>query len=167
MATRSNRIEILQARSVDEVLKARGMFEEYAASLGIDLGFQGFAEELASLPGGYEPPEGRLLLAYCDHQLAGCVALRKLAPGMCEMKRLYVRPAFRGVGLGRLLAERIVSEARVAGYRSMRLDSLPSMSAALALYRELGFREIGSYRENPVEGAVYMELQLTSPTHDS
>jgi ribosomal protein S18 acetylase RimI-like enzyme len=159
MAT-SGMLTIVDATAVDEVLTVRCLFEEYAASLGIDLCFQGFEKELAGLPGGYAPPQGRLLLAREDGQTAGCIALRPLEPGACEMKRLYVRPAFRAQGIGRVLVDRIIQEARQAGYRHMRLDTLPSMAAALALYRRLGFREIAPYYENPVEGAVFLELQL-------
>ena len=160
MATSCRMVTIVDATAVDEVLMVRCLFEEYAASLGIDLCFQGFEQELAGLPGSYAPPQGRLLLARKDGQTAGCIALRPLEPGTCEMKRLYVRPAFRAHGIGRVLVDRIIQEARQAGYRLMRLDTLPSMAAALALYRRLGFRKIAPYYENPVEGAVFLELQL-------
>lgn len=153
-------LTIVDAAAVDEVLTVRCLFEEYAASLGIDLCFQGFEKELAGLPGLYAPPQGRLLLALQDGQTAGCIALRPLGPGVCEMKRLYVRPAFRSHGIGSVLVDRIIQEARQAGYQHMRLDTLPSMARALALYRRLGFREIAPYYENPVEGAVFLELQL-------
>lgn len=153
---------IHEARSEQEIHPARRLFEEYAAAIGISLCFQNFDRELAGLPGHYAPPDGRLLLASTtDDQLAGCIALRKLGPGICEMKRLFVRPAFRGTGLGRLLVESIISEAREMGHAHMRLDTLPGrMDTAIALYRSVGFVEIGPYCENPVEGAKFMELDM-------
>jgi ribosomal protein S18 acetylase RimI-like enzyme len=145
---------------VDEhVPTMRTLFEEYAASLGVDLSFQDFERELAELPGEYVPPAGRLLLAL-DAEPAGCVALRPFEPGVCEMKRLYVRPAHRGSGLGRLLAQAIVEAGRDAGYERMRLDTLPSMAAARGLYRSLGFVEIEAYRHNPIHGTTYFERAL-------
>ena len=153
-------LTIVNVSAFDEVLMVRCLFEEYAASLGVDLCFQGFEKELAGLPGAYARPQGRLLLALQDDQTAGCVALRALDPGVCEMKRLYVRPDFRSHGIGKVLVDRIIQEARQAGYRHMRLDTLPSMAAALVLYRRLGFREIAPYYKNPVKGAVFLELQL-------
>jgi putative acetyltransferase len=126
-------LRIVDASGVDGFLKARCLFEEYATSIGTDLCFQGFQEELASLPGKYAPPNGRLLLAIYDNDTAGCVALRALDGDICEMKRLFVRPAFRSLGLGRELTQRIIQEAKEVGYQRMRLDTLPTMFLELAL----------------------------------
>jgi ribosomal protein S18 acetylase RimI-like enzyme len=153
-------LKIRPATSADEIETARSLFREYADGLEVDLCFQNFDEELATLPGGYAPPEGRLLLAWDGAEAAGCVALRRFADGVGEMKRLYVRPAWRGTGLGRALAEAIIAEARAIGYATLRLDTLPEMVAAQGLYRALGFREIAAYRANPIHGASYMELML-------
>jgi len=153
--------ELIQVRSSDDVDHARELFKEYEAWLGIDLCFQNFEKELAELPGKYAPPDGRLLLAVENGNVAGCVALRKIGEGICEIKRLFLRPAFRGKGLGRQLAERIIRDAREIGYQRMRLDTLPpKMNDAIALYRSLGFKEIEPYYDNPVPGAKFMELDL-------
>jgi len=211
-------LHISQAESLEEIAQAAALFREYAASLGVDLSFQHFDEELSSLPGDYAPPEGRLLLAFWDEaasaasgcvkfepgreipplrdradrsrcgpgeecatssvgmtekstasrsncaprlgHLAGCVAVRKFDDEICEMKRLYVRPEFRGLRLGKYLGEAAIRAARDIGYRAMRLDTLPQMTAAQALYRLLGFVEIDAYRYNPVVGTRYFELVL-------
>jgi putative acetyltransferase len=152
---------LVQAESPAQVAQARELFLEYAQSLGVNLCFQNFDQELAELPGHYAPPDGRLMLAEYEGQLAGCVALHKWEPGVCEMKRFYLRPSFRGKGLGRVLAEAIISEARNIGYLNMRLDTIePIMKDAVEMYRKLGFREIAPYRPNPIAGAMYMELEL-------
>jgi putative acetyltransferase len=149
------------AESPAQIAQVRELFLEYAQSLGFSLCFQNFDKELAGLPGEYAPPEGRLLLVECEGQLAGCVALHKLGRGICEMKRLYLRPQFRGKGLGRALAERVIAEARQVGYRRMRLDTVePVMKDAVAMYRKLGFKQIAPYCANPIAGALYMELEL-------
>lgn len=153
-------ITIRDADVPAELDEIRALFLEYAGSIGIDLEFQGFAGELANLPGAYARPGGCLLFAVDDGHPVGCVAVRRLAPAISEMKRLYVRPAVRGQGVGRLLAEAAVSFGRSAGYGAMRLDTLSSMEAARALYRRLGFLEVAPYRFNPLTGAVFMELAL-------
>ena len=155
--------EIIQARSAGDITQARELFREYEAWLEVDLCFQSFDKELAELPGSYAPPDGRLLLAVVDERVAGCVALRKIGDGICEIKRLFLRSEFRGHGLGRKLAEEIIREAKQIGYERMRLDTLPpKMNDAIALYRALGFKEIDAYYNNPVPGAKFMELDLVS-----
>ena len=154
-------LTLTQAESPAQIAQARELFLEYAQSLGFSLCFQNFDKELAGLLGDYAPPKGRLLLAEYEGQLAACVALHKLGQDICEMKRLYLRPQFRGKGLGRALAERIIAEARGIGYKRMRLDTVePVMKDAVAMYRKFGFREIAPYRPNPIAGAMYMELKL-------
>ncbi|HEU0093824.1 MAG TPA: GNAT family N-acetyltransferase [Vicinamibacteria bacterium] len=143
-----------------DVEAVRALFDEYARELAVDLSFQGFEAERDALPGEYVPPRGRLLLAEIDGSAAGCVALRPLDARTAEMKRLYLRPTARGTGLGRRLAEAVIDEARSAGYEHLRLDTLPSMGSAIAMYRALGFREIAAYRHNPVPGALFLELEL-------
>ena len=144
----------------------RAILREYAATLGVDLGFQGFEAELAALPGAYAPPGGELLLAYVQDRLAGCGALRPLLDvddaNACEMKRLYVRPEFRGLGLGRMLAQTLVDRARQAGYSVMLLDTLDDMAAARELYGSLGFTETDPYYFNPIAGSHYFRLELDS-----
>jgi len=153
-------IELIHVQSGPQLAHVRALFEEYAAALGVDLCFQNFGTELAKLPWEYVAPEGRLLLAATPTDVAGCIALRKIAGDTCEMKRLYVRPAFRGLRIGRMLVTALIEEARHIGYARMRLDTLPSMTEAAALYRSFGFREIAPYRYNPVENSVFMELEL-------
>ncbi len=140
------------------------LFREYASSLAVDLCFQGFELELAELPGEYAPPRGALLMALVNNELAGCCALRPLDSvdyaNACEMKRLYVRPRFRSLGIGRLLAEAVLEHARVADYGCMLLDTLDDMESARALYHELGFQEIPPYYHNPIEGAHYLKVDL-------
>jgi len=143
---------VIRSAQAEDIPEVRTLFQEYADSLGVDLCFQNFARELAELPGNYET----ILLV----PNAACVALRPLSPEIGEMKRLYVRPQYRGQGLGRQLTEAIISQARVKGYRSLRLDTLPQLQTAIAMYRRLGFREIDPYNSNPVPGVLFMELTL-------
>jgi putative acetyltransferase len=152
---------IVQAGTPDELDAARRLFRAYADWLAVDLYFQGFEQELRDLPGVYAPPAGRLLLATAGDDVVGCVALRPLQPGICEMKRLWVEPGFAGAGIGRALAERIIEEGREIGYRAMRLDTIPErMPAAQRLYESLGFHEIPAYYHNPLDGVVMLELEL-------
>ena len=153
-------IHIIPASTTDLARRARALFLEYAATLGFDLSFQNFADELAALPGEYAPPGGALSVAVIGNDIAGCVAMRPFADNICEMKRLYVRPAYRRLGVGRLLAMEVIESARKAGYARMRLDTVPSMVEAIAMYRSMGFVEIRAYAVKPVEGAVFMELDL-------
>ncbi len=156
-------IQIVRADTRERIEQARALFLEYAQWLGFSLCFQGFDKELAELPWEYGPPSGRLLLAYAEGagEPAGCVALRPLGESVCEMKRLYVRPAFQGPGVGKALAEAVIAEARALGYQRMRLDTVADkMQTAVALYRRLGFREIPPYRSNPMPHTLYMELDL-------
>jgi putative acetyltransferase len=155
------RLELTEAVSDAELAAVRELFQEYADSLGFDLGFQDFERELGELPGDYAPPRGRLLLARIDEAAAGCVAVRRLEGDCCEMKRLYVRPAFRGAGAGRVLAQAAIAAGRAAGYARMRLDTVPQMGDARKLYRSLGFNEIEPYRFNPIPGTAFMEILLT------
>jgi len=153
--------EIRLASAPEDIAAARALFEEYERSLGFSLCFQNFSAELASLPGAYAPPGGRLLLAFAGTEPAGCIALRKIGDGTGEMKRLWVRPDFRGTGLGRRLAGTLMAEARAIGYRAIRLDTLPSMRAAQALYASLGFKDIPPYNDHPLEGTRFMEAALS------
>jgi GNAT superfamily N-acetyltransferase len=157
----AGKIEILQAGTPVDIAAVRELFLEYAQRLGFSLDYQNFDEELAGLPGNYASPNGRLLLALLNEAAAGCGALRKIEPGVCEMKRLYVRDGFRGSGLGRALAERLIMEARGIGYTAMRLDTVPEkMGDAVHLYRTLGFREIPAYYAGARPGTLYFELML-------
>ena len=157
-------MNLVPARTGDDIETARALFRDYQRFLGVDLDFQGFAEELVTLPGRYAPPRGRLLLARDGAHAAGCVALRPLEEeGVCEMKRLFVRPAYRGRGLGRLLAARMVSEATALGYALMRLDTLDTLDRAMRIYAALGFERCAPYYENPLPGVVYWERVLLNP----
>lgn len=154
-------IELFQATLSEHIEQARALFLEYGSSLGFSLCFQSFDEELKNLPGAYAPPSGRLLLAQCGDHAGGCIALRRIEAGICEMKRLYVRPGDRGLGLGRMLVELLIAEARVIGYQRIRLDTVGSaMQDAIALYRRVGFKEIAPYSKIPIESALWMELLL-------
>lgn len=151
---------IREAETATDIAQARELFLEYQSTLGVDLCFQGFAEELASLPGHYARPAGRLLLVTNGSTVLGVVALRPILSADCEMKRLYVRASGRGAGLGRQLTEALINEARLAGYKRVLLDTLPTMSQAQALYRSIGFVEIAAYCHNPIAGTRYMALDL-------
>ena len=153
-------VAILAARDPGSIERCRELFLEYQRGLGVSLCFQGFERELATLPGDYAPPRGRLLLAVADGEPVGCVAIRPLASGEAEMKRLYVRPAAQGAGLGRRLAEAAIDAARDMGYGTLKLDTLPSMHAAQAMYATLGFRETTPYNDNPVVGVRFLALDL-------
>ncbi len=155
-----DKMKIVMAESRGELNQVSRLFLEYASSLGFDLCFQNFDKELAELPGEYAPPLGCLLLAYYKGKAAGCAALRNMSNGVCEVKRMYVRPEFRGKGIGKKLALTTIKEAYRMGYKFMRLDTLSSMKEAIALYHSLGFKDIKPYRYNPIAGAVFMELAL-------
>lgn len=164
MSASSPTIEFITPATPEQLAATRLIFQEYAHQLGVDLCFQNFEAELAGLPGDYAPPQGCLLLALVDGEIAGCCAMRPLETvdyaNACEMKRLYVRPAFRGFGLGRQLAEAVLDAARIAGYHSLLLDTLNDMEAARALYEDLGFKDIPPYYHNPIAGAHYLKVNL-------
>ena len=151
---------IIHAETEDHYRRTRELFQQYADSLGFDLEFQGFSQELAMLPGEYAPPGGCILLAESVDEIVGCVALRPLENQICEMKRLYVVPGHRNRKIGRALAEAVIDKARTCDYERMRLDTIESMKAAQALYHSLGFRLIKPYRYNPLENPSYFELDL-------
>ncbi|MBI4166296.1 MAG: GNAT family N-acetyltransferase [Acidobacteria bacterium] len=151
---------VIQAESPEEIARVRELFREYGAIPDFCECFTGFQEETQGLPGMYAPPEGRLLLAYMNGEAAGCIGLRKMEPGYCEIRRLYVRSRFRGRRLGRTLAEEIIIQARQAGYHTARLGTLPVMKEAIALYQSLGFSQAAPYKANALDGALYMELRL-------
>ncbi|MCP4755401.1 MAG: GNAT family N-acetyltransferase [Proteobacteria bacterium] len=153
-------MEIVQAESSKEIETARILFREYQSFLVLDLDFQNFEQELAGLPGKYSRPKGAILLAVEEKDVAGCVAVRELENGICEMKRLFVRSPYRGRGLGRSLALAVIQEATELGYSLMRLDTLNRLHQAMRLYESLGFREIEAYYDNPLPGVVYWELEL-------
>ena len=154
-------IEILQAETAEQIEETRKLFREYEKWLGLDLCFQGFEEELKTLPAKYAIPDGRLFLALVNGKTAGCIALRKLEQSVCEMKRLFVRSEFRGLGLGKILIEKLIDEARFIGYEKMRLDTLPDqMAKAVKLYKSHGFVEISPYYENPYKETLFLELNL-------
>jgi ribosomal protein S18 acetylase RimI-like enzyme len=150
------------ATSASDLESVRTLFREYADSLGVNLDYQGFEEEVRDLPGKYAPPSGTLVLAFNDDELVGCVGVRPIDDEIAEMKRLYVRPTGRGLGLGRTLAEAAIRFATVSGYSRMRLDTLPQMERAQDLYRTLGFMPIDAYRYSAVPGTVFLELVLTT-----
>ena len=162
--TGATAVSLRPAQFPEDLQTVRDLFLDYQEGLGIDLCFQGFEAELAELPGAYAPPEGTLLLACVDGEPAGCCALRPLYNtdhlNACEMKRLFVRPAFRGFGLGRLLVERVLSDGQLAGYTTMLLDTLSDMETARALYQEMGFVEVAPYYHNPIPGAHYLKVEL-------
>lgn len=164
MSAPSPTIEFITPATPEQLAATRLIFQEYAEQLGVDLCFQNFEAELAGLPGDYAPPQGCLLLALVDGEIAGCCAMRPLEavdyPNACEMKRLYVRPDFRGFGLGRQLAEAVLDAARIVGYHSVLLDTLNDMEAARALYEDLGFHDIPPYYHNPIAGAHYLKVDL-------
>lgn len=153
-------LRIVKVHSQEELQQVKSLFTEYASSLDFDLSFQNFEDELANLPGEYSLPSGVLLLAYYEETAAGCVAMRKLAEDICEMKRLYVRQVFRGKKIGKNLSLAVIVEAKTRGYSRMRLDTVPSMKEAIQLYRSLGFKETSPYRFNPRAGAMFLELVL-------
>lgn len=157
-------VRLITVDTTELIASTRSIFREYAASLDVDLNFQGFEAELDTLPGEYAPPSGQLLLAMVDDDVAGCGAFRPLAdvdyPNACEMKRLYVRPAFRRFGLGRLMAQRLLDDARRAGYSHMLLDTLDDMESARELYATLGFEDVAPYYYNPIPGAHYLRAKL-------
>ena len=154
-------IEILQAETAEQIEETRKLFREYEKWLGLDLCFQGFEEELKTLPAKYAIPDGRLFLALVNGKTAGCIALRKLEQSVCEMKRLFVRSEFRGLGLGEILIEKLIDEARFIGYEKMRLDTLPDqMAKAVKLYKSHGFVGISPYYENPYKETLFLELNL-------
>ena len=153
-------VQIREARTEEDLIRVRELFEEYASTLAFDLAFQDFDRELHSLPGEYAPPAGLLLVAWDASEAVGCGAVRPFGPDGCEMKRLYVRASHRGEGAGRRMAEALIEWARLRGYRWMRLDTVPGMESAIGLYRALGFREIDPYRPNPIPGALFMQLDL-------
>jgi len=156
-------ITFAQAVSAADIAVARTLFKEYEQSIGVSLCFQNFDQELANLPGDYAPPCGRLLLVRVDDQIAGCIALRKLDDSTSEMKRLYLRPEFRGRGLGEPIVQTLIHEAKLIGYSKIRLDTIPGrMDQAINLYRSIGFKEIPAYYDTPFDDTLYMELDLTS-----
>ncbi|HEX7319867.1 MAG TPA: GNAT family N-acetyltransferase [bacterium] len=153
-------LKLIEATSQNHVQEIRGLFKEYTETLGFDLDFQDYAREFAGLPGEYQAPDGFLMLALWDNETAGCAAMRKIEDRICEMKRMYVRPKYRGKGIGREMAVRIIEIARSIGYARMRLDTIDTMTEAISLYESLGFKDIKPYRYNPVKGARYMEIAL-------
>jgi GNAT superfamily N-acetyltransferase len=160
MPSTSPEVRIVPAQRPEDVSSIRELFQKYQLSLNLDLEFQHFSHELATLPGGYAPPRGRLLLGLINSEVAGCIALRPLSGETCEMKRLFVRPAYRGFGLGHRLCAAVIAEARSIGYTRMVLDTLPFMKDAQAMYERFGFHDIEPYTVNPVPGARFMALEL-------